>query len=228
MRRKWLIACSTVLGMALWAFTYTPLYSQVTAPVFQNCGGSFTPNFNCILSGQYNFTNTSVLQGVTYSTPYAIGGVTVSGTAADQNTIHTATVTMTNAQVLSLSTSTPITVIAAPPQGYVLKPIGGLMMFKYTGAYTVGSSDDLRLYYGNRATGPAASNVIETTGFLSATANTVTSFSGGPDDELTISASVTTPVAIVLQNTSGVPFTGGNAANSVTVKVQYLLYPTGF
>lgn len=218
-----------VVSLALTVFCLSYLGTgivrgQAAAPVFNNCAGAFTPNLNCILSGQFNFTNTSSVQGTSYATPFAIGGTSVMGTAADLNTIHTATVTLTNAQVVALQ-STGFTVIPAPPLGYIVRPIGGLLEFNYTGAY---SSTDSRLYYGDRTTGPAASSTITGSICLNVSADTVCSFSGVPDDE-TVPASTTVPKAVVLQGKLGTTFGSGNAANTVTVKVQYLLYPlTGF
>ena len=144
-------------------------------------------------------------------------GLGTSG-AARLNNVR---ITLTNAQVLALNT-TAVTVIAAPGAGYVIDVLDGMLIFNYTGAYTVGANDDLRLWYTDRGTGPAASNVIETTGFLDATADTIWAFSGTPDD-----TNPTANTLVAIQNTSGVVFGGGNASNQVFVDVTYVVRQTG-
>lgn len=136
-------------------------------------------------------------------------------------TVANARVTMTNAQVLALHT-TPITVVPAPGAGYVIDVIDGLGIFDYTGAYTAGAGVDLRLFYSDTGAGIAASNVIETTGWLTASADAIRAFSGVPDD--------TNPRAnssIVIQEVTGVALGGGNASNQVDIDVTYVIRRTG-
>jgi|TARA_Y100000310_G_scaffold98201_1_gene95939 hypothetical protein len=128
--------------------------------------------------------------------------------------------TLTNAQVLALG-ATGITVVGAPGAGYVIDVLHGVLVFNYTGAYTE-SADNLQLYYTSRATGPAASSVMEMTNFIDATADTIMMFSGTPDD--------TTPsanTAVVISTTTGEEFGGGNASNQVFVDVTYAVRRTG-
>lgn len=221
MRKLWLYGgTALVAAILLIPVGQRVVYSQAAAPTYNNCAGAFTPTLNCIIQGQFNFTNTSQLFGTTYNTPFGIAGVPVQATAADFNTIHTASLTLNNTQMAAVGT-TPVTIISAPPRGYVVRPIGGLTIFNYTAAY---SSTDLKLFYTSRTQGPAASSLITGSVCFNVSADTTCSFSGVPDDEV-ISSSTTTPVAVVLQGVTGASMGAGNAANTVTVKVQYLLYP---
>lgn len=135
-----------------------------------------------------------------------------------------ARVSLTNAQVLQLHL-TPVTIVAAPGAGKYIDVIGGQVIFDRTAAYTAGASDDLRLYYTSRATGPAASGVIETTtpDLLDATADVIVNFAGAVVD----TNPPTTDAAVVLQNTSGVAFGSGNASNALIVVVLYRIQETG-
>ena len=128
-------------------------------------------------------------------------------------------VTLTNAQVLDLG-DTAVTVAAAPGAGYVIDVLDGMLIFNYTAAYTVGSTADAKLWYTNR-TGIAASNLIEFTGFLDASADAIIAFSGTPDD-----TRPSANTAIVIQAPSA-EVTGGNASNQVFVDVTYVIRRTG-
>lgn len=130
-------------------------------------------------------------------------------------------IALTNAQVLALHT-TPITIVAAPQAGYYIDVISVSIAFHYVGAYTVNSADDLALYWGNRYSGNRASSTIETTGLLTATADKVTRVQGTPDPTEPQRAT-----ALVIQNTSGIAFGGGNALDVVYVNVEYRIVKSG-
>lgn len=128
--------------------------------------------------------------------------------------IRVAQVNLTNAQVLAIH-NTPVTMIPAPGAGLVIDVIGVLASFDYTGAYTGGAN--LRMYYGNRTTGSAASSAITVSGFIvSVTADTFVRVAGTPENT-TIAANT----AVVLQDVSGTAFGGGNASNAVRMQVLY-------
>lgn len=79
-------------------------------------------------------------------------------------------VTIAAAAVLTLF-DTPVQLVAAPGAGSVIEPISYQFFLDYgTVAYTVGAGDDLQVKYANAA-GAAASQTLETTGFLTATAD---------------------------------------------------------
>lgn len=144
-------------------------------------------------------------------------GVATSGAAR----LFNRRTTLTNAQVIALN-ATSVSVAPAPGAGYVIDVTDGMLMFDYTAAYTE-SSDNLALYYGSNSRGIRGSNVIETTGFLDATADTIIAFSGTPDDTRPLSNT-----AVHIYNTTGVAFGGGNASNRVFVDVTYVVRQTGF
>ena len=136
----------------------------------------------------------------------------VGTTSAEE--IFVAKTSLTNAQVLALN-STPVTVVAAPGSGKVVDVIGVLLSFDYTAAYTSGS--DLRLWYGSRTAGSAASSAITVSGFIvSVSADTTVRVAGTPEN--TVMAANT---AVVIQQINGTAFGGGNASNGVTVQVLY-------
>ena len=128
--------------------------------------------------------------------------------------------TLTNAQVLALNT-TAVNVVAAPGAGFYIDVIDGALVFNYTAAYATMTSD-MRLFYGARTTGNAASSLMETTGFLDATADTVMTFSGTPDD-----TKPTVNSAVAIQADTLTAFTSGNASNQVFVDVTYIIRRTG-
>lgn len=203
--RKRLVGASLVLALLL-AVGVARLGSQT------QCGGSFLPSLNCLISGYWNFTNATSAQG---ELPFKANGTPVTG-------IVSKVTDLTNAQVLALN-STPITVVPAPGAGYYVDVITVDLIFNYTGAYTVGSGDDLRLYYASRTGGNAASASIETTGFLDATADRIISVAGVPDN----TNPPTTNVVVALQGVSNTAFGGGNASNTLRVVVNYRIVTTG-
>lgn len=136
------------------------------------------------------------------------------GTASAEQILVQKT-TLTNAQVLALNNS-PITVVAASGTGKVIDVIGVLICFDYTAAYTGGAN--MRLYYGARTTGSAASGSITVSGLLvSVSADHCFRVTGTPEN----TDLPTSSTAVVLQLQTGPDFGGGNASNAVTVQVIY-------
>ena len=139
-----------------------------------------------------------------------------------------AQVTLTNAQVLLLR-YTSVQILAAQGAGDLVEVLGGLVVFDYTGAYTeTGGDDNWRLYYGDSGQEPA-SNIIETTGFVDATADTVIKFGPVANDQL-INGAQLSNTAIVLSGVTGGTYDelgGGNASNTVKVFIAYRVHATG-
>lgn len=140
-----------------------------------------------------------------------------------ENTIQYASVTITNAQLLAIR-ATPKELVAAPGAGKSLEFVSAVLFFDYTAAYTE-TTDNLAVKYEN-GSGVAASQTIEATGFVDATADTMTN----------CLASINTIVAktgcenkaLVLHNTGDGEYGGGDSANVVRVKVAYRVHTTGW
>ncbi len=141
----------------------------------------------------------------------------------DPSTIQYAEVTITNAQMVALR-ATPKTLVAAPGAGKVLEFISATLFFDYTAAYTE-SADNMAVKYEN-GSGAAASQAIEATGFVDATADTMTTAMAKID--AIVAKTGCENKVLVLHNTGDGEFGGGNAANVVRVKTAYRVHTTGF
>ncbi len=131
-----------------------------------------------------------------------------------------ATVILTNTQLLALN-NTPVTLVAAPAAGYYVDVIGASVAFHYVGAYSAGS--DLKLFWGSRTAGNAASAAVTTSGFLTGTADAITKVTGVP----TGTNPPTTALALVVQAIANTAFGGGNASDTVTIVVEYRIIKSG-
>lgn len=209
MRRK--VGASLIVALALVGLWVTAVQTQVV-----QCGGSFVPSLNCTISGRWNFTNTTSSVNTTSQggIPFQVGGVDATG-------VVSLTTTLTHAQLLAINL-TPVTVVPAPGAGYYVDVISVNLAFNYTTAYTGGS--DLRLFYGSRGAGNAASAAITASGLLvSVTADAINRVSGVPDN----TDPPTTNLAVVIQGTTAAVFASGNAANTLRVVVNYRIVATG-
>jgi len=133
-----------------------------------------------------------------------------------------AEVSITNAQFV-LIRATPITIVAAPGAGYMIEFIRGEVAFDYTAAYTE-TTDNLELRWG--AAGVSASELIECTGFVTATADSMIPV--GPSASLVRAKAIVDNKALVLQNNGDGEFGGGNAANVIRVRVLYRIVSLGW
>lgn len=210
MRRK-------LLGLFLGVTALVALWVTAVATQSVQCGGSFVPSLNCTISGRWNFTNTTSAANTTTQgpIPFQVGGTDVTG-------IISRVTDLTNAQMLLLDL-VPVTVVPAPGAGYYVSIVRVDVIFNYTAAYVGGSN--LRLYWGTgRAAFNAASSAITVSGLLvSVTADTITSVAGVPDN----TDPPITNQPVVIQMVSGPNFTGGNAANTVRIVVNYRIVKTG-
>jgi hypothetical protein len=137
--------------------------------------------------------------------------------------VQYAEVALTNAEMLALR-ATPKTLVAAPGAGKVLEFISAVILFDYTGAYTE-TADNMAVKYTD-GSGAIVSETIEATGFVDATADTMTTAIAKAD--VIVAKSGSENKALVLHNTGDGEYGGGNAANAIRVKVAYRLHNTGF
>lgn len=149
------------------------------------------------------------------------------------NLIKQATVTLTDAQIKALPTSSA-TIIAAQGEDRVILPIVGFMRLKADGgAYVVsqGYQHQFALNVGSlpALAGPWTNEMLESTtryAFLHSVL-----IPDGNDPPLTmltdnLDGGVANEAAILNASNGGADFTGGHAANSLTITVGYLVMNT--
>lgn len=170
-----------------------------------------------------NGTNTSCLFHLVGAT--SGGGIDSSSTGLviNENYIKYASVALTNAQMLALRAA-PITIIAAPGAGKIIEFVSAVLCFDRAGAYT--EVDDNMAFKYTDGSGQAISETIECTGFVDAATDAVMPVQ--PVTSAVILTANGVNKAVVLHNTGGDEFGGGNAGNEVLVKVAYRVHSTGF
>ena len=164
-------------------------------------------------------TTLYINEGSTSSCDFNALATANSGVAGD---VQYAEVSITNAEMLALR-ATPKTLVAAPGAGKVLEFISAVLLFDYTGAYTE-TTDNMAIRFTN-GSGAIVSQAIEATGFVDATADTMTNAIAKIDAIVSKAGSENQP--LVLHNTGDGEYGGGNAANAVRVKVAYRIHNTG-
>lgn len=176
-----------------------------------NCAGSFTPSFNCVVTGVWNW-RPQVTQA--YEVPFKVNSVEATGVVSK-------VVTLTNTQVLALNI-TPVTIIPAPGVGKAIDVVSVMLVFNRTGGYT--SPQNVKLFYGSRSAGNSASASITGSGFFDASASIAIRVAGTPDNT---NPSVSNQAVVIQQATTAAAMASGNAANTVLVIVHYRVYSTG-
>ena len=131
-------------------------------------------------------------------------------------------VTVSNAEIKALRAS-PKELVAAPAAGSVHMFLGAQLKLNYggTNAFTE-TADNLAIKYEN-GSGVAVSDTIESTNFIDATADTLTS--AVPVADAIVAASGAEAKALVLHNT-GDGEIAGNAAddNTMTLRIYYVTH----
>jgi len=160
----------------------------------------------------------------------AMGSDAAGGLATQQSIkayvdskIQTSTVVITNAQLLALET--PVTLVAAPGAGYVLEFVGAMLILNYGSAACVEPSDpdDLIIQYNG---GAAVVGTWQTTGFITATADTVATMNPLEiDGASAIAATGAENKALEIEN-SGTNYTTC-AGSTLTVLTSYRVHATG-
>lgn len=139
--------------------------------------------------------------------------------------LRLAFVTLTNAEVLNLR-ATAKELVPAPGAGFINEFVSIVLAFDYTAAYTiVGAGDDLAVRYVD-GTGVICSETIESTGFVDATADTMTT--GRPKVDIIAAKTSCDNKALVLDNIGAAEFGAGNAANVIRARVSYRIIPAGW
>lgn len=197
----------------------SPLY--VDRLVLKNGGVIETPDGTDIVS--VSSAGAVTLTGSESITTSELADNAVTSAKLDVSTIQYAEVSLTNAQMLALRAS-PVTLVAAPGAGKLIEFVSAVLLFDYTAAYTE-TADNMAIKYTD-GSGAAVSNTIEATGFVDATADTMTTATAKADAIVAKSGSENK--ALVLHNTGDGEYGGGNASNAVRVKVAYRVHTTGW
>ena len=138
--------------------------------------------------------------------------------------LNIVTVTITNAQILTLRAS-PITLVTAQGAGTVVELVGGMLFLDASGAVYTESTDNLAVRYVD-GSGIQVSEDIESTGFVTVADEMATSVVAKKDAIATDAQCVNQ--VLVLHNTGDGELGGGNAANDLLVKVSYRVHASGF
>jgi hypothetical protein len=128
-----------------------------------------------------------------------------------------ATGSLTIAQVKLLN-SVPVELVAAPGAGKVIELLGGVLFYDYAAVYTE-SADNMAVKFENAA-GAAASDTIEATGFLTATADKVIKVIPVKDVLCAVNK------ALVLVNTGDGEY--GGTGSPIRFSILYAVHETDF
>lgn len=132
--------------------------------------------------------------------------------------VQYAEVTIPAASVAALR-ATPYALVAAPGAGKVIELISGCLILDYNSVAYTESADNLAVKYTD-GSGAAASETVEMTGFIDATADKIIKVEAIKDTLMVANA------ALVLHNTGDGEF--GNSGNSpLRAKICYAVHQTG-
>ena len=159
------------------------------------------------------------------ATIIASGALTIAADAVTsaklaEDTIQTITVTISTAELLALAT-TPKQLVAAPGADKVVQFLGAELVLNYAGVAYTESGDNMAVKYENAA-GVAVSDTIECTGFIDATADTLTN--AVPVKDVIVAATGCVNKALVMDNI-GSNFAAGTSP--VDVIVAYKVVTAG-
>lgn len=212
---------------------YIKTDGSIATTTFINEGSTTSCDFNAVESAASTVTGVTAGAGLTGggtegTVSVAVGAgtgidVNADDVAINENYIRYAAVSLTNAEMLALRAA-PKELVAAPGAGKVIEFVSAALLFDYTGAYTE-TGDNMAVKYEN-GSGVQASDDIEATGFVDATADTMT-FARKKIDSIVAKTGCENK-ALVLHNIGDGEFGAGNASNAVRVKVAYRLHTTGF
>jgi len=136
----------------------------------------------------------------------------------DENIWNTAVVTVSSAEILALRAS-PKTLIAAPGAGKAIRYLGATIRLIYgTAAYTE-STDNMRVKYTD-GSGVDVSELIEATGFITLTADSLTS--SRPANDAIVAQSGAENQPLVLHNTGDGEYAAGDSTFAVYIDYQVI------
>ena len=139
----------------------------------------------------------------------------------DGSILRYAVVALTNAQIKALRAA-PVTLVPAPGATKVLEFVSAVLALDYGANVLTESADNMAIRYTD-GSGVIASQTIEATGFIDATADTITTALPKIDVIAANSASVNKP--LVLHNTGDGEYGGNAGADTVmSVKIAYRVH----
>jgi hypothetical protein len=150
------------------------------------------------------------------------GRVLVGGVQSEnESVVQYRTTVLTDAQIKALR-ATPIELVPAQGTGKFIEFVSALLHFDVTTTGYTETADNLAIRQTNGA-GALVSQAIETTGFLDQSSDKVTNALPKIDQ-----IGVVSNASLVLHNTGDGEVTGGNAANTLSVKVGYRVHTVSF
>ena len=138
--------------------------------------------------------------------------------------MNIATVTITNAQMLTLRAS-PITLVAAQGAGTVIEFVSAMLFCDASGGVYTESADNMQIKYVD-GSGIAVTADIESTGFVTVADEMATTVIPKIDAIATDAQCVNQ--VLVLHNVGDGEFGGGNSANETVCKVAYRVHAPGY
>lgn len=138
------------------------------------------------------------------------------GLATPGYEIRTATISLTPTQFKAIR-ATPATLVPAPGPGRALQLLSGAIIYDFAAVYTE-TADNLVARYTN-GSGAAASQVIETTGFIDQTIDEIRPILPVNDADIAPNA------ALVLHNNGDGEF--GGTGSPIRIFVEYAVITTG-
>jgi hypothetical protein len=206
----------------------TSLASAAGDPVYLGVSGGFTMSAPTASDRQgqivgavitKNASTGSVLIDLNSAQDISIGSVqllakSVNSVALGDSVLHTANVTVTNAEIKALR-ATPKTLVAAQGAATVVEFICATILLKAGANVLTESTANLAVKYQN-GSGTQISETVETTGFIDQAVDTLTTCRVKQDG--IVATSIYTNQPLVLHNLGAGEY-GGNAAADATLRV---------
>ena len=139
----------------------------------------------------------------------------------DASILKYAVVAVTNAQIKAMRAA-PVTLVAAPGANKVLQFVSAVLALTYGSNVLTESAANMAIRYTD-GSGVIVSQAIEATGFIDATANTITN--ALPKIDVIAANSASVNKALVLHNTGAGEYGGNAGADTVmSVKIAYRVH----